>query len=275
VTLVDPETGEVVAQCTPDEARSITERITTAVETTWHLVAEAYTRRAWAALGYSSWDDYTTREFGTSRLRLPREERQEVVQSLRSAGLSTRAIAAVTGDSKSTVADDLAGVQNRTPARDVTPNFKPKHAAKVTGTDGKKYTPGTKRGARAEAVAKYPWLDVPAPIAQIVGAAEALDAYKGAELKERIDISKKWAAMIVRRTDPARRTESDERAARVEEALAALVKFNVAAQRAAWALADEPELLDDDLDQWSTAIAMARGYLDDLTPVPATLRRVK
>lgn len=97
-------------------ARSLTDRIKVAVEGTWHLITEAYSSRAWAALGYSSWDDYCTREFGTSRLRLPREERQEVVSSLREQGLSLRAIAAATGDSEPTVRRALAGASNDAPA---------------------------------------------------------------------------------------------------------------------------------------------------------------
>lgn len=161
MTLVDPETGEVVAQSSPEEARQRADRIKVGVEAVWHLVVEAYQRRDWAALGYASWDDYQTREFGTARLRLPREERQEVVSSLRDAGLSIRAIAAATGNSDQTVQRDLRQVkQITTPARDVTPNFKnsapPRRAsqdrpsraaggadstpaAKVTGTDGKTY----------------------------------------------------------------------------------------------------------------------------------------
>ncbi|WP_156664677.1 hypothetical protein [Mycobacterium sp. 852002-51057_SCH5723018] len=51
------------------------------------LITQAYMHRAWDALGYSSWDDYCIREFGTTRLRLPREERAEVVTSLRESGL--------------------------------------------------------------------------------------------------------------------------------------------------------------------------------------------
>lgn len=99
----------------PDYARQLTDRIKVAVEGTWHLITEAYQSRAWSSLGYSSWDDYCTREFGTSRLRLPREERAETVQSLRDAGLSLRAIAAVTGDSKDTISRALAPVSNETP----------------------------------------------------------------------------------------------------------------------------------------------------------------
>lgn len=87
----------------PEAARALTDRIKVAVEGTWELIKQAYSTGAWAALGYGSWDDYCTREFGTSRLRLPREERQEVVASLRDSGLSIRAIASVTGDSRETV----------------------------------------------------------------------------------------------------------------------------------------------------------------------------
>lgn len=86
-----------IAAVTAEQARTLTDRIKVAVEGTWHLITEAYTSRAWAALGYSSWDDYCTREFGTSRLRLPREDRTETVGSLRDAGLSIPAIAAATG----------------------------------------------------------------------------------------------------------------------------------------------------------------------------------
>jgi hypothetical protein len=89
------------------DGRSLTDRIKVAVEGTWHLITEAYTTRAWAALGYASWDDYCTREFGASRLRLPREDRSEVVASLRESGLSIRAIETATGVSRPTVIKDL------------------------------------------------------------------------------------------------------------------------------------------------------------------------
>src|SRR3954453_23391312 len=98
-----------------DYARNLTDRIKVAVEGTWHLITEAYTSRASSALGYRTWDDYCTREFGTSRLRLPREERQEVVASLREIGMSVRAIAAATGEPRSTVSDVVSGVRSRTP----------------------------------------------------------------------------------------------------------------------------------------------------------------
>jgi transposase-like protein len=134
VSIVD--NGELV-RCTADEARVLTDRIKVGVDAVWHLIAEAYQRRAWAALGYSSWDDYTTREFGTSRLRLPREERQEVVASLRESGLSIRAITAATGVAPNTVQSDLRQVsQIDTPDPVEDDEFTP-----VTGTDGKTYMP--------------------------------------------------------------------------------------------------------------------------------------
>lgn len=89
------------------EARARVDRIKTGVEVIWQLVVESYQERDWEALGYATWDEMCTREFGTSRLRLPREERSDTVQSLRDAGLSLRAIAAVTGNSKQTVIEDL------------------------------------------------------------------------------------------------------------------------------------------------------------------------
>lgn len=148
-----------VQMCNADHARALTDRIKVAVEATWQLVAEAYQSRAWSALGYSSWDDYVTREFGTARLRLPREERQEVVTSLRESGLSIRAIAAVTGDSKDTVHRALAPVSDETPADDLqsrmaggddltTEEFRTvcdelvpevDAAPRINGTDGKTY----------------------------------------------------------------------------------------------------------------------------------------
>lgn len=64
MTLVNAETGEVVAACTPDEARALTERIRSTADALWALLLEAHERRAWAALGYGSFVDYAEAEFG-------------------------------------------------------------------------------------------------------------------------------------------------------------------------------------------------------------------
>lgn len=118
MTLTSESVREV--DLTPAEARALTDRIKVAVEGTWLLIEQAYLSRAWAALGYTSWDVYCTREFGTARLRLPREERQEVVASLRESGLSIRAIASATGVDKNTVAADLQMSEIHTPGPEAT-----------------------------------------------------------------------------------------------------------------------------------------------------------
>lgn len=73
-------------------ARDLTDQIRTGMESIYHLIRAAYTGRAWAALGYGSWDEYVTREFGNLHLRPPLEDRHDVVLSLREAGMSTRAM---------------------------------------------------------------------------------------------------------------------------------------------------------------------------------------
>lgn len=110
-----------------DRARALTDRIKVAVEGTWLLIQEAYTSRAWSHLGYTSWDAYCTAEFGTSRLQLPREERQEVVASLRESGLSVRAIASATGVGYGTV------------QREVASSGDPDGSRLIQGADGKSY----------------------------------------------------------------------------------------------------------------------------------------
>lgn len=122
MTLVGTDTGEVVSTMTPDAARDLTERLRTALSVSWELVKEAHAGRAWAALGYESWDAYCEAEFdGIRSLRLPREERTEVVASLRDAGFSIRAIASVTGAATNTVMSDLKVSQSETPDESSSP----------------------------------------------------------------------------------------------------------------------------------------------------------
>ncbi len=88
---------------TPDEARTLTDKIKRQLDSTWKLVKEAYTKRADRVLGYGSWDRYCRAEFGTCYLRVPREERPEVIRSLRQAGMGVRPIASAMGISATTV----------------------------------------------------------------------------------------------------------------------------------------------------------------------------
>lgn len=150
--------SELVPLATAEQARALTDQIKVAVEGTWQMIQRAYISRAWTALGYSSWDDYCTREFGTSRLRLPREERQEVVASMREIGMSTRAIASATGNSTKTITKDLRQVSQSTtpgptfhepeeeehgigpgPFKWIPPAEDPEPTPRVNGTDGKSY----------------------------------------------------------------------------------------------------------------------------------------
>ena len=119
------------------EARELTQEIAETLAVAWDKVVEAYQRRVWEPLGYASWDAYCRAELGSTRFRLPAEEREEAVRSLRSAGLSTRAIAAATGQSHTNVRRDLSSGTNVPPARAYTES-----ASTVTGRDDKSYTRG-------------------------------------------------------------------------------------------------------------------------------------
>ena len=122
--VVDAEIVE--DELTSSQARELTDRIRVTLDGLWDLVIEAFNGRAHAALGYSSWDAYCNAEFGSNRIKLPREERQETVRSLREAGLSLRAISSATGAAYNTVMRDAKVTQNESPSPSV-------------GTDGKTY----------------------------------------------------------------------------------------------------------------------------------------
>ncbi|SNS53632.1 hypothetical protein SAMN06309944_0693 [Micrococcales bacterium KH10] len=96
----------------PETARALTDRIRIGLGVTWQWVIEAYTGRAWEALGYDSWDDYCASEFAGSRLALPRGERAEVAMSMRDAGMSFRAIGSALGVSDYTARGDVSTARN-------------------------------------------------------------------------------------------------------------------------------------------------------------------
>ncbi len=88
--------AQVIAAQPLLDARRRVEQIRTAVEDIKSLIVEAYRARDWETLGYANWGDYCTEEFGGT-VAIPREERGDVVFTLRDAGLSTRAIGAAIG----------------------------------------------------------------------------------------------------------------------------------------------------------------------------------
>ena len=124
MSLVDTTTGEVVAEVIPaltyDEARALTDEINNDTLQASIKVAQAWQGQAWKPLGYKSWEDYADAEL--PMLGTTRADRHVLLVGLRNVGMSTRAIAAVTGLHHSTVA---RGVANATP--------------EITGTDGKTY----------------------------------------------------------------------------------------------------------------------------------------
>jgi len=175
---------------TRSQARTLTDRIKVAMEGTWLLIQEAYTSRAWAALDYASWDEYCTREFGTARLQLPREERREVVASLRESGLSVRAIASATRIDKNTVLSDLHVSEIQTPEPE------------ITGTDGKVYPLTRPAAAAAPAAApSRPRTDIPRTInsalIQIDGARRALEHLTRTQITHQTEEARRaWTANL-------------------------------------------------------------------------------
>ena len=70
------------------------------------LIATAYQAEDWRTLGYESWEDYVSEEFGTSLIKLNAAMRKQWTRTLKDAGMSTREIAPVTNVSQATVSRD-------------------------------------------------------------------------------------------------------------------------------------------------------------------------
>ncbi|WP_108719510.1 hypothetical protein [Miniimonas sp. S16] len=106
------------------DARRLTERIRLTamsvrdgVEKLQRLVGEAQAGLAHLALGYASWTAYLADLFGDEPLRLPRDQRREIVGWLAGEGMSTRAIAPIVGASVGTVhADQVFSSEHLVPA---------------------------------------------------------------------------------------------------------------------------------------------------------------
>ena len=134
VVSVDTVTGEIVDEhgdLTATEARDLTDRIRQTLTISHDLITAACLGRAWAALGYDSWDAYCTGEFAEARMvRLDRDQRREIVAEMDAAGMSTRAIASGLGVARNTVKDDL---------RSQVDQIDPPAPTPIQGMDGKTY----------------------------------------------------------------------------------------------------------------------------------------
>jgi hypothetical protein len=102
-----------------DDARRLTERIRLtaysareSIARLHDLVDEAKAGSAHLALGYPSWTAYLADVFGEEPLRLPRDQRQELVGYLAGEGMSSRAIAPIVGASRRTIDADVKQVGN-------------------------------------------------------------------------------------------------------------------------------------------------------------------
>lgn len=102
-SLAQPEESTALHQMSPEQAQAITENIRKSLSVAHDLLILAWQQRAWAALGYTSWDAYIESEFSSLALRPPRENQPQTVASMRSAGMSMRAISSATDLSFSTV----------------------------------------------------------------------------------------------------------------------------------------------------------------------------
>jgi hypothetical protein len=130
-------TADLDTLITAEDAEARIERVRQHLSDAMADLVELFNGRAWITLGYDSWADLCAAQFNGVRISLPRDERAEVVQELSGAGMSTRAIGSALGVGKSTISDDLAGVRNRTPERDLDPG----EVKTITGLDGKTYQP--------------------------------------------------------------------------------------------------------------------------------------
>jgi len=236
--------------------------------------------RAWEMLDYPSWEALCDSRGWTKRVALPRPERVEVVAALRQEGMSTRAIAAATGVSHQTVANDL-GVNNLTPDT-------------VTGTDGKTYQP-TRPEATVRVIApevvdtipgedyrnaldRYPELDVPgAEAGDVVRIAAMIDVRPEHERDMRAQSGAKWlAAKAEGRIGTPAPADPTEPGHRIYEAARALLKT---AERDTPAALTDAFLSADPMTRsiWErTLIRLAEVTSDLAASIPAsTLRSVK
>lgn len=154
------ETGELVEPLTKVEAERLTSRIADKLDDiadnldqVLPLIGEALTREAWKVLGYASPTSYVQERFTGVLTRLPREIRQPVVQALKAAGMSTRAIAPIVGVSFQQASKDTQVSPQATPepsgfqgpSERIVPEPAMSTAGlpvseRIVGTDGKTYT---------------------------------------------------------------------------------------------------------------------------------------
>lgn len=160
VAVVDEHEAEVIVPLEDAKAKILDGRIKSCVETIGDrltnlhkLLDEAQRGQVHLTMGFRSWTEYLADRIG-NRWQIGGDERREMAQLLADRGMSVRAIASVTGASKSTVSRVLEEVsQNGTPddgaaesgdgeqlSHNGTPESEsPAEEKKTVGIDGKEY----------------------------------------------------------------------------------------------------------------------------------------
>lgn len=128
------------------DARALTDQIAEGLADVHSLIVQAWEGRVWEPLGFATWDAWIDANFRGLQLRPPREQREEVVQSMREAGMSVRAISQATDLSYGTVHRSAAAGD---------PNGSPEHESNVVGLDGKSYTKPKRPFPTAEDAAEF------------------------------------------------------------------------------------------------------------------------
>lgn len=128
---------EGVVLLSHDQARDLTERIKETLSVAHELIIAAYQGRVWEALGYASWDAYCASEFeGARMVRLPRDQRREIVSEMGAAGMSNVAVGSALGVTETTIRrDHAASTYVEAAGQKVTAM----HTPSSTGTDGRIY----------------------------------------------------------------------------------------------------------------------------------------
>jgi len=112
--------GSDQAWITEADARALTETIRSGLKEVALLLLEAHERRAWAVLGYHSWEAYARQEFGMSRSRSYEilDQGRVILQLQAAAGLGTPPIVSPYAASqiKPHLSEVLNEIQNRTHA---------------------------------------------------------------------------------------------------------------------------------------------------------------
>ena len=132
MTLVNPETGEIVDRPTYSEVRDSIAVAREAGAKFFEQIVWQVERRAWEVLGYADWDAMREAEYADMGVVVPSSDRPEISTRLRRTGLTQKQIATSLGVSESTVRNDL----NRKSAVDL-----PLTVETSRGTRPTSYTP--------------------------------------------------------------------------------------------------------------------------------------